>query len=211
MNQTDLDRIAETVTRAGELLTGGRAHTALDRAWTWRGNLHAPSYDPTGRSGHRHDVYDEAGDTVVVAIPNDPTGEARTTTTDQLRHLRLVAAIEALFTAAALAVELIVDTAPEAPKPPADATDPGDGWCRSCYRDNRHLTPEHTHRDGTVKHRGACSWCAGFRTDYGQDPPLELLRLRHAGKRVTVRDITTALAKSKPHNTRATKKRRRRR
>lgn len=207
MNQEDLDRIADTLDRAAELLRKGRAVTALERAAAWRGNLRAANYDPSSRSGHRHDVYDEAGDTVVVAVPNDPTGEARTTTVDHLRHPRLVAAIGALSQAAGVAVELIVDTVPDAPAAVEDEG-PGDGWCRSCYRDKRYLEPEATHRNGTVKHRGACTWCASFKAEHGIDPPLELLRKRHGGRRITVADVTAALARTQPTGARAKKRRR---
>lgn len=208
MNQTDLDRIADNLRTLATELEDGTGLAALERAWSWRGPIRGASYDPSGRHyGHRHDEYtepvlDDEGEPVLdddgrpvtelvaVAVPNDPTGEADLHTTDQLRHPRLVAAVGALDTAATTLEHLIVATVPELPTPDDD---PGDGWCRSCYRDRRTLTPEDTHADGRTKHANACKWCANFRSSHGIDPPIPLLRKRHDGHRISPTDVKNTL------------------
>lgn len=197
MNQEDAIRI-ETRGHRAATLVGSYSIPALDTAASWRGNTRAAAYEPGGKSGWR---YDEEGE----PVPNDPTGEGSSTTNDQLRHPRLVAALGAYEIACANVSNLILNTVHLDSVPRPDG--PGDGWCASCYRDDRCLQREDTHADGRTKHKNMCAWCAGFVRDYNRQPPIELLRWRHQGRRISAADIKAALA---PKKSTPKKKRKRR-
>lgn len=74
-------------------------------------------------------------------------------------------------------------------------------WCSSCQRDGGYCEPIGRLPDGTPRRRGKlggwlCRWCEGFLAAHGVEPPLEILRMRHAGKRITQADIAAALPKN---------------
>lgn len=76
-----------------------------------------------------------------------------------------------------------------------------DGWCISCWRDDQNLTPvtmqpARGSRDkGTPYYRDLCRACGSWKAEHGQLPPMEILVLRHSGRRVTTADADRALAK----------------
>jgi hypothetical protein len=63
-----------------------------------------------------------------------------------------------------------------------------DGWCGSCWRDEQDLTAitMQKARNGAEvpMFKGRCEWCGRHRSKYGEDPPLEAVRIRHSGGRV---------------------------
>lgn len=207
MNAADFDRLAVRGHRAAELLAG-YGDTATRRTRHTNTPLRGTSYD---RERHqRHDLYRETdgqGGWVdhLAPVPNDPTGETAIATSNTGRTLiamRLTDAIADYDHAIAALTEMLLTLAPEArddattPKvEPCDTNGPGAGWCRSCWRDEKHMEPEHTHSDGRVKHRGACAWCATFEAEYKTRPPLPLLRLRHQGRRITVDMVAAHIKK----------------
>jgi len=197
MNNEDLQRLADRLHKLADLVAT-RGIPALTTAALWRGHMRAANYDPNTGPGLHHDTYtDPDGTEHVVAIPHDPTGEASTTTADQRRHPDLVAAFKACDIVAANLTRLIINTAPKTTVS-TDPDEPGDGWCHSCYRDNRYMQPEDTHADGRIKHKNLCAWCAGFIKDYQRRPPIELLRQRHEGRRITTAAVADALKPKKP-------------
>lgn len=67
-------------------------------------------------------------------------------------------------------------------------------WCPSCLRDGGYCEPPATKTDGKLRYKGGlCRWCGGFRSEYGIEPPLPVLRDRHEGRKVTERSIKLAL------------------
>lgn len=74
-----------------------------------------------------------------------------------------------------------------------------DGWCSSCWRnDQQHVPIEVERKTGLRYHRDLCRWCGSFKAKYKIDPPLILLKLRHAGSSITEGDITEAIKAAKP-------------
>jgi hypothetical protein len=62
-----------------------------------------------------------------------------------------------------------------------------DGWCISCFRAEQHLNPIALRPDGSAYYRDRCRACGEWRATNGEDPPLDVLRTRHAGGRVRVK------------------------
>lgn len=72
---------------------------------------------------------------------------------------------------------------------------PGDEWCRSCWRDiraDRHYCEPVAH--GTYARY--CRWCGDFYGAYRCDPPLPLVQARHDGQRVTQQMIDRELRRA---------------
>ncbi len=60
---------------------------------------------------------------------------------------------------------------------------PGDGLCRSCWRDDQACVP------AVARYRrlGLCRWCGDWRASHkGRIPTMPILRAHHAGQRITV-------------------------
>ena len=106
-------------------------------------------------------------------------------------HDRITAAHRALVDTAAEMVRLLTVATPDRQVlRPATPTDYAiAGWCRSCARNDGHLSPIAVHPDGRRRYADWCNGCGTWAHDHnGQPPPLEILQLRHAGKRVTAAD-----------------------
>lgn len=73
------------------------------------------------------------------------------------------------------------------------------GWCSSCWRNDQQMVPIEKDRHGLRFYRDYCRWCGEFKARQKIEPPVELLRLRHEGRRITEADVAKALkaAKSK--------------
>lgn len=77
---------------------------------------------------------------------------------------------------------------PATPAEPPGAKRPAPaGACRSCWRDD-----EHYEEIAVGQYRDWCRWCGDFRRVHGWLPPVELLRKRHQGQRITVQDVAAA-------------------
>lgn len=96
------------------------------------------------------------------------------------------------------------------------------GWCVSCHRDGAYCEPVAMRPDGTRRYRDFCNWCGEFQAQRmslawtvieslpGKEkkdakkrlkaglglPPLELVKARHEGRRVTQRMVEASVAKS---------------
>lgn len=64
----------------------------------------------------------------------------------------------------------------------------GDDWCFSCWRDNRYCEPV-----ANGRYARYCRWCGEFYAAYRVVPPLELIKARHAGRRITTAMVERAL------------------
>lgn len=77
------------------------------------------------------------------------------------------------------------------------------GWCASCWKNDQQMVPITVQpRTGMRYYRDFCKWCGEFKGTHKIEPPVELLRLRHAGRRITEADVNAALKAARP----ATKK-----
>lgn len=82
------------------------------------------------------------------------------------------------------------------PMTPADAAVAG--WCASCWRNDQQMVPIETNKKtGLRYHTSMCRWCGGVCSTYKVDmPPLEIVKLRHAGHRISVSQMEEAIAKA---------------
>lgn len=133
---------------------------------------------------------------------SDPTGDAASTTDqpDPLRRdvSRIVMTIERIGTELARQLDQLRVAAGHAGVTPDDPTI----WCRSCKRlrltDGTHLhSPIATRPDGRRRYTDLCKWCGEFNAAHDTDPPLELLRKRAEGTRITATDVDRALARTR--------------
>jgi hypothetical protein len=70
-----------------------------------------------------------------------------------------------------------------------------DGWCTSCWRDDQYLVPIALQKSGVPFYRDLCRACGEWKAEHRQLPPLSILVLRHAGRRVTTADVDKALGR----------------
>lgn len=56
-----------------------------------------------------------------------------------------------------------------------------EGWCKSCYKDDRYLEPI---APGQL-YRHYCRWCGDFVGEHGHEPALAVLQVRHQARRVS--------------------------
>lgn len=143
-----------------------------------------PDGYPTGGNGlsAKNDISDTTGNTAV----------ARAKLTEQPGHAILaLQALNRAFGELDIASTHLGNALPPAPV----IQRPDELWCTSCQRDRGYCEPR---GDG----RGElCRWCHDFRGVHDVLPPVELLELRHAGRRIYDRDITAALARLAGSNT----------
>jgi hypothetical protein len=149
----------------------------------------------THERDHRRCEHDGLACGGVPVTGTDPTGDAGTSVDSAAAaQVNIDRAVLALATAAqTLAVELTSWAPPsqDMQRPdPSSATAP-DGWCTSCWRDNRTHEPIGLRPGGTAPYyAGLCEWCGRFRKAQGYLPPIELLRKRHsANPRISEADV----------------------
>ena len=71
-----------------------------------------------------------------------------------------------------------------------------DGWCVSCHRNDQTLTPIQVQPSGVPFYRDLCRFCGEWKAEHRALPPLPILVLRHAGRRVTTADVDKALGRT---------------
>jgi hypothetical protein len=212
---TDTTAVETATTHANDLARildhdGARLATALRNARLWQATgVRATSNTTTGPAlwCDTHDrtltrcLEEDLTCTGHYQTRSDPAGEtAIELGADQARadHAELIRLLRQLPRLVAL-----VDRYET--RPGSGASLPDIDWCRSCYRNDRHHQPIERDREGHPYFAGLCRWCGAFKAEHQIEPPLELLRARHLGQRITTRMVATALAKQPP---RTTKKRR---
>jgi hypothetical protein len=94
-------------------------------------------------------------------------------------------ALRALQTAYNITARYARARRPDRPEPATD----DDGWCISCLRDSQYLEPT-----AAGRYAQHCRFCGEWSSAHGQEPPLEILRARHQGKRITTAMADRALA-----------------
>jgi hypothetical protein len=61
-----------------------------------------------------------------------------------------------------------------------------DGWCVSCFRDDE-LLPIALRPNGQPFYKDLCRWCGEWKGANGELPPMDVLRARRRGSRITVK------------------------
>lgn len=84
-----------------------------------------------------------------------------------------------------------------------DPVTPGDvaaaGWCASCWRnDQQMVVREKQKKSGLYYSSTLCRWCLNVKRTYGIEPPVEMLKLHHAGRRISVQAMEEAIAAALP-------------
>lgn len=72
-------------------------------------------------------------------------------------------------------------------KPEAQTND--EGWCSSCIRDGGYLEPA-----AAGRYAALCRFCGEWLAANGTNPPMEILKARHEGRRITTQMADKALA-----------------
>lgn len=80
------------------------------------------------------------------------------------------------------------------PAPATPDTAPA-GCCRSCWRDDGYREPIAVRPDGSPYWKGRCRWCGAFEAEHRIAVPLQVLRARHRGERVTTAMVAKYLPK----------------
>lgn len=68
------------------------------------------------------------------------------------------------------------------------------GWCMSCWRNEQQMVIIETKKStGLRYYRDYCRWCGAFKAEHKIEPPLEILRLHHDGRRISESDVADAV------------------
>lgn len=207
------------------------AEAALEAARAYQPGQRAGRLEPSHGRRLEEVRWDDDGTLELVEIPNDPVGEAATADDPTLtlpdRWLDLLAELDAKVAAVRQAFDGLIPLQPNsrpgrcsecgaprlvlraAAKPQDDAALALDGWCPSCYRDDRYLKPIDTDKRGNRYYSDRCRWCGGFRARHDIDPPLDVVRAHHLG-RVSTTLVDRSLRKAKA-DTPASKRKKKRR
>lgn len=197
MNADDIRRIAESLIETGNLLLADGA-AALDVTEGWEPGAKTANLDPD-RGGDRYETVimpDIDGDMVEVRVripSNDPTGEQVVNDSDQPAnemHAELVGNLNRMYLDSHRSRVIVKLAVPKHANLHIAGSDTGAdvalaGWCRSCHRDHGYCEPVATRRDGSRRYSDYCNWCGEWVAANQKEPPLELLRAKHEGRRIT--------------------------
>ncbi len=82
------------------------------------------------------------------------------------------------------------------------------GFCVSCWRNDKQMVVrEKARKSGLYYSPTLCRWCMDVKRAYGIEPPVEVLKLHHAGRRISVQMMTEAIEAAKPSKAKGKKKR----
>lgn len=81
------------------------------------------------------------------------------------------------------------------PITPADVA--ADGWCASCWRNDQQMVAREKNKRGMYYSSTMCRWCQGVKATYDVEPPLEMLKLHHAGRRISEQMMREAVEEAK--------------
>ena len=199
------ETVAELLERAAAAIKAdGQAMRA--RALEWRSGPAAANLDPDRRGWRYEPCGDPGCQSCPHPIPADPTGERANRRDEPARVAEaLDRALAETYRAVGRLVALHGLLMPAQPKRPrtlreihaAGADVAREGWCRSCWRDEQHMTPITLRPTGEPYYRDRCAWCGEFVAAYGQEPPVAVLRKRHEGRRISEEDIARALQRTR--------------
>lgn len=215
--RSDIQRIAELLVEVGQRLgkttsRNGIPMAAGEAAWRaadeFAPGLRASSTG-AGAGGHGTNLRDP--DTLDL-VPNDSTGEAAVHQDPTgLTLARYRSALGFLLDNALDLRDLLGDLLPRQPntriepcstcgtprtvdskrrRDLVDADVVNAGYCKSCWRNDKRLEPIQTRRpNGARYYKEHCRWCGSFRAEWGIEPPLALVVLRHTYGRVTPEQV----------------------
>lgn len=134
----------------------------------------------------------------------DPTGDAASSSAPADPVARDVTSIVAIIERAARDLTRQAERLRILLEPGRTVRDDPDAWCRSCLRlrlpdGTRRHEPVALHGDGRARFAHHCRWCGEFRAKHSIDPPLEILRRRHEGRRIDAATVDHELAKAHAH------------
>ena len=67
------------------------------------------------------------------------------------------------------------------------------GYCSSCWRNDQQMVLIEVNKHSLRYYRDYCRWCGSLKATYGIEPPLEMLKLHHAGRRISEKDMEAAV------------------
>ncbi len=91
------------------------------------------------------------------------------------------------------------------PVTPADVA--AAGYCRSCWRNDQQMVVREKSKSGLYVSATLCRWCLDVKRTYGIEPPLDVLKLHHAGRRISVTAMEEAVTAATPKPSAKGKKR----
>ena len=222
ITEQEMCRIAASIRLTGELLeaTGSRAYVSSE---SWQRGPQSPSLEPN-RSDRYELVNQGTPDEFAARVPGDTTGEAAMTADPyeftSARFLNLVRLVDKTTTELrnmmyAASPQI---TQPEVFEPDTPAQVSAAGWCVSCWRDSHYLEPVAMRPDGSRRYRDFCSWCGIYVAEAKKRqmaepkakrkkkakqpqpdllPPLDLVKARHRGDRITQQMVEAAEGRRK--------------
>lgn len=183
--RSDIPQIAAILRLAGELLDA-HGSEAWDTTIEWDRGVSAQALTGTTSGGG----------------PADPTGNISHSEPDHHREFKKL--LERIASDAAQITALVNATNPALTTRPTiklDESVADDGWCVSCHRDDRMCEPVSERYSG----KGWCRWCGDWHHAHGFLPPIDILRDRHRGKRISKQRVDEAI---RDHNRTSRQKRR---
>lgn len=193
---TDFARLGATLIAVGKLLE--RDGDTIDKVLSgWETGPQTPEAPPDGVDDDEPTVpdperSDERKNQARAALMRREFTDAVGRLSDQASTVLRVAAVALPAHPAALRN---VRTGDFDPVTVADAG--AAGWCTSCWRNDQQMVLiDVNKKTGLPYYRDLCKWCGAFKGTHKIEPPLELLRLRHAGRRITVADVDAAVARA---------------
>ncbi len=205
-SRADLPRLGASLGVLGTLV---ESQQAWDTSWGWAyGPRPAPARGERGGGGTEVDVEDRKAEEKARGRAAQIHDEYRAWCAEMdaltQRGLRLHDVIQPPHPAALRNRSGDLD-----PITAADAA--AAGWCKSCWRNDQQMVPT-TPPEGSgrlKRYRDYCRWCGDFHGQHKIEPPIELLRIRHAGGRISEQDvdkaIKAALQAAKPKKTKRKK------
>lgn len=134
----------------------------------------------------------------VIAGPSDPTGSAAVIGDRAAENMRLLRReVEQLQLLLHRVVKLTAPYPTEHLEREFVEATPGDEWCRSCWRDDKHCEPITRKPNGRPYYDGLCKWCGSFRAEHGCNPPVVLLQRRHRGEVIRSTMVAQALKEAR--------------
>jgi hypothetical protein len=113
----------------------------------------------------------------------DPTGDAATTPDPAAaaqRHIdKTITALAAFARALTDEIARWQPPSTDMQRPDPTAAVAPDGWCTSCWRNDKKHEPISTHYAGTL-----CRFCGSFKKREGQLPTVPILELHHQGRNI---------------------------
>lgn len=187
----DADRYAESLLLTLTMVHT-RGHVTWERVNDWASTKGMPSQwtpgededDEIAREGRSEIDDDERRGDAAASRYNAEVSAILNRTTADLARLR----------------RIITVCNPDSPKHLANrdmllAQVAAEGLCVNCWLDDQYLQEIQLQPSGVPFYKNLCRGCGEWKAAHGKVPPLSILVLRHAGRRVTTADAAKALGR----------------